>query len=303
MKKCILVYPLLVFFSLLCTTHDIRAETLPVYDGKPYVEVNGNNPYFTNKDYAAASFETYSELDSLGRCGTAIANIGKDIMPTQPRGGIGMVKPSGWNQAKYEGIVDSNPPYLYNRCHLIGYQLSGENANERNLITGTRYLNTDGMLPFENKVADHIDRYGGHVLYRVTPCFEGDNLLASGVMIEAASTEDKGKTLSFCVYCFNVEPGVDINYSDGSSMLSAAVDIGETAIAQKEIGKNKAPPQYSKETKTSSSVSYIANRNTKKFHYAGCGSVSDMKEKNKVPYNTREEAVNDGYVPCKRCNP
>ncbi len=188
--------------------------TVPTYDGEAYVEVNDNLPFFTEEDLSEESFETYSELDELGRCGTAYANIGQDLMPTEPRGEIGAVRPSGWHTVKYEGI-DGN--YLYNRCHLIAYQLAGENANEKNLITGTRYLNTQGMLPLENQVADYVKETGNHVLYRVTPIFEGDNLLSSGVLMEGYSVEDGGEGICFCVYAYNVQPDIRIDYATGDS--------------------------------------------------------------------------------------
>ena len=164
-----------------------------------------------------SSFERYAPLDSLGRCGVAYANIGKDIMPTEERGSIGMVKPSGWHSIRYENV---DGKYLYNRCHLIGYQLSAENANTSNLITGTRYLNIQGMLPFENMVADYIRETGNHVLYRVTPIYEGDNLVASGVLMEAYSVEDEGDGICFNVYCYNVQPGIVIDYATGASALA-----------------------------------------------------------------------------------
>ena len=189
-------------------------EVIPEYSGNPYVELNGNVPYFTDEELSTTAFELYSELDSLGRCGACYANICKEIMPTEERGSIGMVKPTGWHTVKYDCITDR---YLYNRCHLIGYQLAGENANEKNLITGTRYLNVDGMLPFENEVADYVDETDNHVLYRVTPVFSDDNLVASGVIIEAKSVEDKGAGVQCNVYCYSVQPGISIDYIDGLS--------------------------------------------------------------------------------------
>lgn len=201
-------------------------ETADTYQvetpNESYTIVNNNVPYFEESDLSTEAFERYSELDSLGRCGVAFANVCKETMPTEDRGKIGNIKPSGWHQEKYEGVVDSNPPYLYNRCHLIAYCLTGENDNEKNLITGTRYLNVEGMLPFETKVARYLDdNKNKHVLYRVTPIFEGNNLLASGVMIEAYSVEDKGKGISFCVYCYNKQPGVEIDYKTGKSKLES----------------------------------------------------------------------------------
>ena len=193
---------------------------VPEFAGSPYVEINGNVPYFTDEDKKKNAFESYSELDSLGRCGVAYACVSRELMPTEERGQIGSIKPTGWVQAKYEGVVDSKPPYLYNRCHLIAYCLTAENANEKNLITGTRYMNVEGMLPFEEKVAKYLDQNDNHVLYRVTPDFHGENLLANGVMIEAYSIEDQGEGICFCVYCYNVQPGVAIDYNSGISTLN-----------------------------------------------------------------------------------
>lgn len=202
----------------------IALENIPEYSGTPYVEINNNIPNFSEEDYTTEPFEKYSELDILKRCGVAYANICKEIMPAkgEERGKIGSVKPSGWKNVKYAGLVDGN--YLYNRCHLIGWQLASENANEKNLITGTRYLNVDGMLPFENKVADYLHKKSNknnHVLYRVTPIFEGSNLVASGVQMEAYSVEDKGKGVAFNIYVYNVQPGVEINYKTGESKLAS----------------------------------------------------------------------------------
>lgn len=188
---------------------------IPVYTGKPYVQINGNKPYWDKSEITTETFETYSELDELGRCGVAYANICTDIMPTTEREDIGMIKPTGWHTIKYPEVIEDL--YLYNRCHLIGYQLAGENANEKNLITGTRYMNIEGMLPFENEVATYVKKSGNHVMYRVTPIFEGENLLASGVLMEAYSVEDAGTGVCFCVYVFNVQPGIEIDYTTGES--------------------------------------------------------------------------------------
>ena len=193
-----------------------RLEEIPEYSGEPYVIINNNIPNFEEADYQTNSFEQYSELDSLGRCGVAMANIGRDLMPTEERGSIGMIKPSGWHTVKYD-IVDGK--YLYNRCHLIGYQLTGENANEENLITCTRYMNTVGMLEFENQVAEYVKETNNHVLYRVTPIFEGNNLLAKGVVMEAYSVEDKGEGIQFHVFVYNVQEGIAIDYQTGESSL------------------------------------------------------------------------------------
>ncbi|MCD7709139.1 MAG: DNA/RNA non-specific endonuclease, partial [Clostridiales bacterium] len=187
------------------TSSTFDLSTVPAYSGSPYAVVNGNVPYFTSSEITSKSFEAYSNLDALGRCGVAAASVGQDLMPTEARGEIGSVKPTGWHQEKYD-FVDGK--YVYNRCHLIAFELAGENANEKNLITGTRYMNIQGMLPFENMVADYVKETGNHVMYRVTPEFEGKNLVASGVLMEAESVEDGGDGILFCVYCYNVQPGV-----------------------------------------------------------------------------------------------
>ena len=256
------------------TSYDL--ESIPEYSGEPYVTIHDNVPFFSEEEFTTDAFETYSELDDLGRCGTAYANICEDIMPTEKRGKIGMIKPSGWHTVKYTGI-DGN--YLYNRCHLIGYQLSAENANEKNLITGTRYLNVTGMLPFENMVADYVNETGNHVLYRVTPIYNQENLVADGVLMEAQSVENDD--LAFCVYCYNVQPGIEIDYHTGDSKSS----------------------ETEQPSKTSEDL-YVLNRNTKKFHRPNCSSVQDIKPKNKQEFSGNTKAlIQQGYSPCKNCNP
>ena len=188
---------------------------IPEYSGTPYVEVNDNRPFFAEEELTTETFENYSPLDSLGRCGVAYANLSKETMPTDERGEIGMIKPAGWHTVKYPDLIED--VYLYNRCHLIAWCLAGENANELNLITGTRYMNRDGMLPFENMVARYLDHHDTHVLYRVTPIYTGNNLIADGVLMEAYSVEDEGEGICFCVYCYNVQPGIDIDYKTGES--------------------------------------------------------------------------------------
>lgn len=211
------------------TASRFSTSDVPAYSGKAYTSVNGNVPYFSAAELATQSFETYSDLDSLGRCGVTYACIGKDLMPTEERGSIGMVKPTGWHTVRYDDLVDGK--YLYNRCHLIGYQLTGENANTKNLITGTRYLNIEGMLPFENMVADYIQETNNHVLYRVTPIFEGNNLLANGVLMEGYSVEDKGAGVSYCVFAYNVQPGIEIDYATGESKLADGAQQEEQKTA------------------------------------------------------------------------
>lgn len=294
----------------------LSVDEIPDYSGEEAVEINGNVPDFTESDYDENVFEQYSPLDDLGRCGTAYACVGEEIMPTEERGAIGMVKPSGWHTVKYD-FVDGK--YLYNRCHLIAYQLSGENANTENLITGTRYLNTEGMLPYENQVADYVHDTGNHVLYRVTPLYEGGNLVASGVEIEASSLEDKGESLSFHVYCYNVQPGVAIDYTDGSSALAedyqASADVqdteAETEVSEVNISDTGVTAAVQEESFTgqddndvTEKQDYVLNKNTKKFHYPWCSSADDIKAKNRKDFTgTRQEVINQGYEPCKRCNP
>lgn len=200
--------------SVAVTSYNI--SEIPKYFGRAYVILNNNEPNFSEEDYNTPYNEKYSELDSLGRCGSAFAKIGIDTMPTEKRGSIGMIKPSGWHTIKYD-IVDGK--YLYNRCHLIGYQLTGENANIKNLITCTRYMNTEGMLPFEDQVAEYVKNTNNHVLYRVTPVFDGDNLVATGVVMEAKSIEDNGKGISFNIFVYNIQDGIEIDYSNGDSKL------------------------------------------------------------------------------------
>lgn len=201
------------------TTTDSSVNNIPEYSGEDFVALNNNVPNFDEKDKTTTSFETYSPLDSLGRCGEAYANIGRDLMPTQKRGDISSVKPSGWLNKKYDtSLVDGG--YIYNRCHLIGHQLAGEDANERNLITGTRYFNVDGMLPFENMIADYVKETNNHVLYRVTPVYDGDDLVAKGVQIEVYSVEDDGEGVLFNVFVYNVQPGIKIDYKTGDSELN-----------------------------------------------------------------------------------
>ena len=284
-----------------------QAAVVADFQGNASSQVNGNIPYFTEKELTDRSFESYSDLDSLGRCGVAFACVGKDIMPTEPRGKIGMIKPTGWHQNKYPGLVDSEPPYLYNRCHLIGYQLTGENANEKNLVTGTRYMNVDGMLPYENQVANYVESTGNHVMYRVTPKFDGNNLLCNGVEIEAYSVEDSGQGVCFNVFCYNVQPGVDIDYTDGNNKLAGTSEVKkeENDTGSKKVETNVSPKEnVVQESNSTPASSYIANMNTKKFHYPSCSSVKQMKESNKWYFDgSRDELISQGYDPCKRCNP
>ncbi len=272
------------------SSETVSLDSIPVYSGQPYVAINNNVPDFTDADMQTTSYEDYSDLDNLGRCGVANAIVGIDLMPTEARGAIGQVKPSGWHTIKYEGI-DGN--YLYNRCHLIGYQLSGENANEKNLITGTRYLNVTGMLPFEDEVADYVKQNNAHVRYRVTPIFEGDNLVASGVQMEAKSVEDSGAGVCYNVYVYNVQPGVIIDYATGDSRKATDEEIAAQSAST-------ASSQQSQATEKT----YVLNTNTMKYHTPDCSSVADIKENNRQEFTgTAAELQQQGYEPCGRCHP
>ena len=296
------------------TASAFNAADVPAYSGKPYTAVNNNEPYFTSDNLTTEAFENYSELDALGRCGVAYANVCLETMPTEKRGSISEVKPTGWHSVKYDNVDGKS---LYNRCHLIGYQLTAENANKQNLITGTRYLNVDGMLPFENMVADYVKETDNHVLYRATPIFTGDNLVADGVLMEGYSVEDEGDGICFCVYAYNVQPGITIDYATGDSWLSSesgnsdSSSGGNSAVSQSaadKSGTQQAAVQTESVKETSAPVStgteYILNTNTKKFHYPSCSSVKQMKASNKKEYTgSRDDLIAQGYDPCKKCNP
>ena len=287
--------PVLLALALLCSAlltgcpelsrpASATLEDLPAYDGSPYVALSGNQPDFSAEEMTTDSFESYSPLDLLGRCGTAYANIGVDLMPTEDRESISDVTPSGWINREYDG------QYLYNRCHLIGFQLTGENANEENLITGTRYMNVEGMLPFENLVADYVQETENHVLYRVTPIFEGSELVARGVQMEALSVEDEGDGVCFNVYVYNVQPGITIDYATGESWedgQSPQTDAPGGSSAGAEDG-----------------ATYVLNTRSHKFHLPDCAGVSTMSEKNKELYTgDRQDLLDQGYEPCSQCQP
>lgn len=279
------------------TGYSYSYEEIPVDVGTAYVTVNNNQPQFDDFDTTTV-FETYSKLDSLGRCGVAYANICEELMPTEDRESISDVKPSGWiynnksNNNKYDtSLVDGG--YIYNRCHLIGFQLAGENDNPQNLITGTRSLNIDGMLPFENMVADHIKEDGGHVLYRVTPRFVDNELVCRGVQIEAYSVEDDGEAICFNVFCFNKQEGISIDYSTGENYKKeASLDRSGTFSTTVEASTALEAQKY------------IVNDNSKKFHRISCSSVKKMSSNNRVVLvGSKDELVNKGYAACKVCNP
>ena len=264
---------------------EMELGEIPEYQGEPYIEVEENQPDFTKEELTEESYETYGELDELGRCTKVEACIGKDLMPTEQRQDISQVKPSGWQSVQYDNVEGGS---LYNRCHLIGYQLTAENANEKNLITGTRYMNTEGMLPFENEVAEYVEETDHHVMYRVVPVFDGSNLVASGVWMEAESVEDDGEGVSFNVYVYNVQPGIEIDYAQGDS----------------EKVQEDTDVQVSGSSQSDQVWTYILNTNTHKFHKPGCSSVKDIKPQNRQEFEgTREEAIQEGYEPCGNCQP
>lgn len=273
---------------------------LPAYSGAAFVQINGNVPYFTDTELVTTSFETYSELDKLGRCGVAYANVGRDLMPTEKTESAEQINPSGWHIVKYPDLISDQ--YLYKRCDLIAYSLTGENSNEKNLITGTGYMDVEGMRPFEDQVADYVKKTGNHVLYRVTPVFTGENLLADGVLMEAESVEDAGKGIRFNVYVYNVQPGIFLDYATGDS----APGTVETAVAQSASGDASSVAGSSLATAepAQTATTYILNTNTHKFHYPACSSVNQMKDRNKQEYfGNRADVIGMGYDPCKRCNP
>lgn len=264
-------------------------EDIPAYAGEPWVILNDNIPAFPDRDKTTASFERYSQLDYFGRCGPAYANVGPETLPTGERGAIGQVKPTGWQTAKYD-FIDGK--YLYNRCHLIAYQLTAENANELNLITGTRYLNVTGMLPFENQVADYVKETGNHVLYRSTPIFAEGDLLARGVELEGWSVEDEGAGVCFHVYLYNVQPGVVIDYATGENRAEET----PPALTPTPVPASPDPDPPGEETL------YILNTSSKRFHLPTCAGVATMKAENRQEYTgSRQSLTAAGYVPCGQC--
>lgn len=268
----------------------VNLDEIPEFSGKAYIKINGNKPFFEEDEITDKSYEKYGELDGLGRCTVAIACIGRDLMPTEDRGNISNVKPSGWQSVSYGG------QYLYNRCHLIGFQLTGENANEKNLITGTRFMNMDGMLPFEDMVADYVKETENHVMYRVTPIYEGDNLVAKGVLMEAYSVEDEGE-ICFCVFVYNNQPGIAINYANGESKEDDGVPFPD------DNEENEPPeiPDGGEENPSPVKSEYAVNTSTKKYHETDCRYA--FSKNVEVMEKTAEELEAEGYTACGVCKP
>lgn len=303
MKKFLSLTALILALSILLCGCDLLNIT---DNGEPeknpevaYEVLNGNVPYFTEDEITDESFEHYSELDSLGRCGAVWACIGTDIMPPEgdERGDINHVNPSGWVQAKYDTSLVSGG-YLYNRSHLIGWQLTDEDDNERNLITGTRYFNVEGMLPFENMVARYVKETGNHVMYRVTPDYKDNNLVATGVTMEAISVEDDGEGILFCVYVYNYQPGIIINYATGESRLD------DGAVIPEDDTPAPAPDGGNDDNLDANDGTYVLNVSSMRFHKPNCSGVATMKEENKQTYTgSREDLITEGYEPCGTCKP
>ena len=275
-------------------------DEVPEYPGEPFVALYNNVPDFDDKDKTTKSFETYSDLDSLGRCGVAYANIGKDLMPTQKRGDISSVKPSGWINKKYDtDLVDGG--YIYNRCHLIGHQLAGEDANEKNLITGTRYFNVEGMLPFENMVADYVKETNNHVLYRVTPVYDGDDLVAKGVQMEAYSVEDDGEGVLFNVFVYNVQPGITIDYATGNSELSKDGKTNSNQTSQQESKDNTNQNTQNNQSSSNTKIEIRGNSKSKIYHCPGQAAYDEMGDSpHLVIFHSEQDAINAGYRKAKR---
>ena len=320
-KLTALLLCIIMLASLLCGCKKvIGLDEIPDYSGKAYVEINGDKPFFKEDEITDKAFEKYSELDALGRCGVAFACLGRELMPTEERGEIASVTPTGW---EYGGISNNNTydfvpdEYVYNRCHLIGFQLAGENDNEKNLITGTRYLNIEGMLPYENLVADYIEESGNHVMYRVTPIFNGLDYVARGVLMEGYSVEDKGRGIEFCIYAYNVQPGVTIDYftgvnvANGEDMPQISDENDDRNEGQNNSGDtnqsgddNSGEGGNDSDANDGQNYNYVLNTNSKKFHLATSNCVDRISDKNRENYSgTREDLIQDGYSPCGICNP
>ena len=277
-------------------------ETIPAYSGTPYCEINNGKPKFKKSEIKTKAYERLGDLDSQGRCTEALACLGKEIMPgrDQERGSISEVHPTGWHSVQYKSVSGGS---LYNRCHLIGWQLTGNDAVDRNLITGTRYMNVEGMEPFESEVAEYLRSTGNHVMYRVTPVFKGDEELARGVHMEAMSVEDGSSGISFNIYCYNVQPKIQLNYKTGESKSTISGDAN--GYRTQRNGKTySTKPIKSTSGKKSTGTKYIVNTNTRKFHKPDCYSVKRMSEANTLKTNeSRNKLISEGYDPCGNCHP
>lgn len=319
LRVCALLISIILLLSLVVGCKPvISLNEIPEYSGKAYVEINGGKPYFTEDEITTDAFEKYSELDILGRCGVAFACIGIEIMPTEQRGDIASVTPTGW---EYCGISNNNTydfvenGYVYNRCHLIGFQLAGENDNEKNLITGTRYLNIEGMLPFENEIADYVETTENHVMYRVTPIFNGYDYVARGVLMEGLSVEDNGRGICFCIFAYNVQPGVTIDYFTGVNVESSKplpeIDTSHDDRNETNTDKNEKPEENKGDEENNNNgnasaedADYVINKNSGKFHTSDSSCVGKINSENREYYHgTKEELLAEGYTACKICKP
>lgn len=313
---CFIVSLIMVFTWAIISYAEVgpssfKAENIPAYTGQPYVEIYGNVPDFNLMDLTTDEYISFGILDSLGRTSGASACLGPGTLPTGSRGSIGTdIRPSGFQLDKYPSLID-DPAYLFNRCHVIGFQLCGDVGSPQNLFTGTRYLNVTGMLPFENQVTSCISSMGYHVIYRATPIYRDNNLVADGIQLEAYSVEDSGKSVKFNVFAYNVQPGVVIDYKTGKNAAdpnytaaAAESEILRLDASEPESSHSNVSRSLEKSTTEATNAEYILNTNTKKFHYPWCSSVSDMKAKNKKEFSgSRDDVISSGYVPCKRCNP
>lgn len=275
---------------------DFTWQNIPAYNGSPSVVINNNVPFFEPGESTTDAFQKYFDLDSLGRVVLGYGCLGPELQPDKEREDISSVHPTGFENEKYP-FVDGG--MVYNRCHLIAFMLAGQNANPKNLMTGTRSMNVDGMLPYEKETDDYIERTGNHVMYRVTPIFKGDDLVAQGVLMEAKSVEDDGAGLQFCVFCYNVEPGVAIDYATGENHADGSIAAGEPSGQSPSNSEPSPAPSQNEEARD-----YVLNTNSQKFHYPDCGSVKKMKAHNRMDvHETRQALIAQGYEPCKNCNP
>lgn len=306
LTAAILIIVMLLSLICGCQKPIIQLDEIPEYSGYAYIEINGGDPFFEQSELTTKAFESYSELDLLGRCGVAYACIGVEIMPTDEREDIASVTPSGWEHNGISNNNQYNGEYVYNRCHLIGFQLAGENDNELNLITGTRYMNIEGMLPFEDMIAEYVKSTKNHVLYRVTPIYKGLDYVARGVLMEAYSVEDSGRGICFCIYAYNVQPGVTIDYFTGINVANGEM-LPEIEPSHPELDnddKENDNVEVGEHKNNGIVMDYVLNTNSKKFHTPGKSCAESVSEKNREVYNgTRDELIRDGFSPCGICKP